>query len=259
MKSYRFGKHAPKKDYRTLRLKKYLTPQLPAPPPSVDTLARVYAKLGINDPGTLFPMDGNDTLGDCTIAALAHAITVNDGLVGTKKIMTRQAVVKLYLHLTGGEDTGLDEMTVLKYWQKIAVDGEKILAFAAIDPKNHDHVKQAVQLFGGVYIGFQVQQNCVSDFDNGRPWIPGQLTTDGHAVYVVGYDEETVTVLTWGSTQKGTWDWWDECVDESYALLPQEAKKRDFSPGFDFAQLKKDLGAVAGSVAVATAAEAELV
>jgi hypothetical protein len=50
-----------------------------------------------------------------------------------------------------------------------------------------------------------------------------------------------VTVLTWGNTQQATWDWWDECVDEAYAILPPEAEKSGFAPGFNFAQLKTDL------------------
>jgi hypothetical protein len=70
------------------------------------------------------------------------------------------------------------------------------------------------------------------------------LTKDGHAVYAVAYDGNGVTVLTWGNTQQGTWAWWDECVDEAYALLPPEAKSADFS-GFNLAELQADLQAVA--------------
>jgi hypothetical protein len=245
MASVRFGKHPPKKDYRTLRFQDYLTSALAPPLPSANVLTRVYAKLGTTNPSTLFPMDGNDTLGDCTIAALAHAVTTYRGLLGKKDIMTKQAVVKLYTHLTGGPDTGLNELDVLNYWRQTAVAGDKILAYASINPKNHTHVEQAIQLFGGVYLGFQVQQNCVQEFDAHQPWTPGPLTNDGHAVFAVAYDQNGVTVLTWGNTQEATWAWWDECVDEAYAILPPEAKKPDFAPGFNIAQLESDLGAVA--------------
>ena len=68
---------------------------------------------------------------------------------------------------------------------------------------------------------------------------------DGHAVFAVAYDQSGVTVLTWGNTQQGTWAWWDECVDEAYAILPPEAKNTEFAPGFDLAQLQTDLSAVA--------------
>ena len=70
------------------------------------------------------------------------------------------------------------------------------------------------------------------------------MTEDGHAVYAVGFDPNNVTVLTWGNTQQGTWAWWDECVDEAYAIVPPEAKDKQFS-GFDLAQLETDLNAVA--------------
>jgi hypothetical protein len=244
MPNYRFGKHPPKVDYRTLRLRDYVR-ELPPPPASADTLPRVYSNLKISDQATLFPMDGNDTLGDCTIAALAHAVTIFDGLVGKKDIMSRRAVVKLYMHLTGGVDSGLNELDVLNYWRQHAAGREKIMAFASIDPKNLNHVQQSIQIFGGVYLGFQVQENCIQEFDNHQPWTPGRLTNDGHAVYATGYDQNGVTVLTWGNVQKGTWAWWNECVDEAYAILPQEAKNPDFAPGFDVAQLQADLSEVA--------------
>jgi hypothetical protein len=192
----------------------------------------------------LFPVDGNDTLGDCTIAALAHAETTYNGLVGKEAIMSKQAVVKLYLHLTSGVDSGLNALDVLNYWRQHRVSHDQIITYVSIDPRNHTHIEQAIHLFGGVYLGFQVQENCVQEFQAGEPWTPGPLTTDGHAVFAVGYDQNGVSVLTWGNTQQGTWDWWDECVDEAYAILPPEAMKPDFAPGF-IAQLKADLGGVA--------------
>ncbi len=245
MATYRFGKHPPKVDYRTLRFKNYLAPAIAPPPASDNVLDRVYAKLKVNDPTKLFPMDGNDTLGDCTIAALAHAETTFRGMLGKEKIMPKQAVVKLYMHLTGGVDSGLNELDVLNYWRHHSVSGDEIITYASIDPKNHNNIKQAIHLFGGVYLGFQVQQNCIQEFDARKPWTPGPLTNDGHAVFAVAYDQHGVTVLTWGNTQQGTWAWWDECVDEAYAILPREARNPKFAPGFDIAQLEADLAAVA--------------
>jgi len=245
MNTFRFGKHAPKIDYRTLKLKKYFTAKLAAPPASVDVLAKVYSKLKISDPTKLFPMDGNDQWGDCTIAALAHAVTVFRGLTGKKKIWDEKSIVKLYMHLSGGVDSGLNELDVLNYWQSHTASGDKIIAYAALDIKNHTHIKQAIQLFGGVYLGFQVQKNCLEDFTARKTWTPAPLTHDGHAVFAVGYDKTGVTVLTWGNTQKATWGWWDECVDEAYAILAPETKKADFTPGFNFDQLKADLAEVA--------------
>ncbi|MGH7524566.1 MAG: hypothetical protein ACREK8_09690 [Gemmatimonadales bacterium] len=245
MPTYRFGKHPPKRDYRTLRFQDYLTPALPPPEPAHNVLAAVYANLKIADATRLFPIDGNDRLGDCTIAAVAHAATVYRALIGRKRIMSSAEVIKVYLHLTGGVDSGLNELDVLNYWRRHPVGGDEVLAFASIEPKQHDHVKQAIALFGGVFLGFQVQQRCIEEFNERRPWTPGPLTTDGHAVYAVGYTPSGVTVLTWGNTQEATWSWWDECVDEAYAIVPPEAKQPRFAPGFSAAALIKDLEAVA--------------
>jgi hypothetical protein len=64
MVAYQFGNHPPEQDCRTLRLKSYLTAAFGPPPASYDVLPSVYEKLDTSDPATLFPMDGNDSLGD---------------------------------------------------------------------------------------------------------------------------------------------------------------------------------------------------
>jgi hypothetical protein len=244
MPTYRFGKHPRKSDYRTLRFKNYLTPAVPPPPPACSVLNRVYQGTKTTNPTTLFPMDGNDTYGDCTIAAAAHAVTVYSGLDAKLDVAPTQTVVAQYQQLTGGKDTGLNELDVLKYWGKQTMFGDKILAFTSIDPKDHTHVQQAMQLFGGVYLGFQVPKDCIQQFDHRQTWTPGPLTNDGHAVFAVEYDQNTVTVLTWGNIQKATWAWWDDCVDEAYAIVPPEAQDSTFAPGFNVKQLVADLAAV---------------
>src|SRR5438105_8044678 len=110
MTSYRFGKHPAKHDYRTLRLKDYVSSGLAPPPASYDVLGRVYKNLKITDPAALFPLDGNRNFSDCTIAALAHAETVFRGLARQRRVMSEKQVLKLYWHLTGGVDSGLVEL-----------------------------------------------------------------------------------------------------------------------------------------------------
>jgi predicted acylesterase/phospholipase RssA len=250
--SRKAGKHGrlpARRDERTLLFANYLQPALPPPALAIDNFLRMAAEAGLPDTdaaaASMLPMDGNDTLGDCTIAALAHAITLFRGIAGLGgAVMSAADVTALYFKLTGGQDTGLVELDVLNYWKANAVDQDQISAYVSIDPKNHDHVKLAMQMFGGVYLGFQVQANAIQDFESGTTWTPGDLTNDGHAVLAGAYDAGTVTVATWGGLQKGTWAWWDECVDEAYAVLPPEAMQPGFAPGFDSAQLKADLPAL---------------
>src|SRR5256886_16537298 len=101
MASYRFGKHPPKTDYRTLRFKDYLKAGIAPPPASYKVLDTVYQNLKIKDPTKLFPMDGNDQIGDCTIAAAAQRLTAYRGLLKTKEIMAQAAAQTLYYHPTG--------------------------------------------------------------------------------------------------------------------------------------------------------------
>ena len=243
----KFGCLKSKYDPRTLRFADYAE-NLAAPPKTASVFDTVCAKLKLNmaQLTSKLPMDGNDEIGDCTIAALAHAVTLYAGMIGTVTVPAEADVLQRYWRLTGGvgNDTGLDPMTVLKDWKKNAMSGEADLAFVSINPKNHTHVKQAIELFGGVYTGFTVQENCIDDFNAGKPWSPGTLTEDGHAVYAASYSSTLVRVCTWGATQLGEWTWWDECVTEAYAILPTAAKYPGFAKGFNFAQLKADLAVV---------------
>lgn len=256
--SVRFGKLPCLSDYRTLRFGAYASPQLPPPPPAFSVLtAAVLPKLGIAPSPQairdLFPMLGNDRYGDCAAVGLAHSITIYHALLGAKLIPDTAMVEKLYFHLTGGVDSGLALLDVLNYWRRNVVitaagaDGRegKILSYVRLNPHNHLHVQQAMNLFGALYLGFQCQENVEKEFDQRVPWQPGKLTNSGHCVVAVGYDQQTVDVLTWGDHQYGTWAWFDECVDEIYAIIPIEASNPSFAPGFDLATLKRDLGMVA--------------
>ena len=248
MPNHRFGKHPPKVDYRTLRLKSYLTSPTLAPPPACwNVLAAVFANLKTHDPTKLFPMDGNDTMGGLHHRRRRPRPSPPIRGLGSKtnscpRRLSRNSTTTCLAAWTRSARTGRPQLLAQAHG---AIDGDKIMAYASVDPKNHTHVQQAIKLFGGVYLGFQVQQNCIQEFDAHQPWTPGPLTQGGHAVFAVAYDQNGVTVLTWGNTQEATWAWWDECVDEAYAILPPEAAKAGFAPGFDVAELQTDLANVA--------------
>jgi hypothetical protein len=242
-----FGKHPKRNDrlYRTLQLSAYLSPALPPAPLATANLHRVLnaTKLTVAE---LFPMDGNDQYGNCTIAALAHLITMIFAFLGRVVIPARADVVALYFKLTGGADSGLDMLTVCNYIRQNGWLGERpILAFAEIDIANDYRVQQAINLFGFAYAGFQVPADCIAQFDSGGPWVRGPLTQDGHAVPLVDTSRTLgVEALTWGGKVLGTWPWFNECVDEAYVLIPAEAANPGYIPGFNVTQLLADLTAV---------------
>jgi hypothetical protein len=242
---YCTGKKPKKSDYRTLLFKNYVTTALSPPPPASANLARVYKALGISDPTALFPMDGNDTAGCCTIAGAAHFTTIFNAFLGKKSIPITADILALYTKLTGGPDTGLVMLDVLNYLRQNAFLGESpVLAFVSVDPHNTAHMQQAINWFGGLYTGFQVPEACQQQFEDGQIWTPGPLTNDGHCVVLVDYTPDTLIPLTWGNTATANYAWEAECCDELYAIIPAEAAQSGYAPGFDLAALQADLADV---------------
>src|SRR6185312_120177 len=84
-------------------------------------------------------------------------------------------------------DQGAVELDVLAYWQRTGIAGHQIGAYASLDVLSMDHVRCAVNLFGGVYIGaalpLSAQSQTVWDVVDGPSGESG--TWGGHAMAVV--------------------------------------------------------------------------
>lgn len=248
MDTRKLGRKAIKMDSRTLRLARYLTPVLPAPAPSLD-----WTK-GISSFGMML----NDRLGDCTIAALGHAIQVWTANTSAEITVPDKTILGGYENFCGynptdpSTDQGGIELDVLNDFKKLGFGGHSLLAFASVRPSNTRLVKQAIELFGGVYIGISLpvsaQSQTVWDVvkDNGSGNTePGSW--GGHAVFVPKYTGTNkvltdLTCITWGGLQKMTAAFWRKYVDETYALLSPSWLAAAGAPnGFDLAQLEDDL------------------
>lgn len=244
----KFGRLAPVASPHALMFERYTQARLPQPSLGYSNIYTVEDKLALapTDVYDLFPMDGNDSLGDCTCAGMAHAQTIYNGMLGRKQVATVDLVTSTYKGLTGGPDTGLACTTVLDYWKTDRFNGEKILGYMALDVHNHTQVQQAIEFFGGVYLGFNVQESCLNDFNSNPkiPWTPGPSTNDGHCVFATAYSQQYLRVLTWGSSQLATWAWWDAQVEEAYVILPVEAMQPGFVPGFNYQMLQADLASL---------------
>lgn len=249
----KLGKKAAKFDKRTLRLAKYFKLDLPAAPASVD-----WTK-GITSWGVM----KNDELGDCTCAAIAHAVQVWTANTGSEVTISDDVVLQTYSKFCGYDpndpntDQGGAELDVLNQWRSNPVDGHKLLAFADPDPKDAEHVKQAINLFGGVYIGVGLPMTAHNQFFANQPWtVIGDVQTDyeclpnswgGHAVFVCAYDENGLTCITWGQLQKMDWTFWQAYCDEAHALLGEDWLNANKAPnGFDYEELNEDLQDVTG-------------
>jgi hypothetical protein len=242
----KLGRKAVKTDSRTLALGKYLTAALPPPPPAAD-----WTK-GITSWGAML----NNTLGDCTIAGAGHAIQVWTANNGGMVTVPDATVEKYYEQWDGyvpgnpSTDSGGVELDVLNDWRKNGFAGNPLMAFA--DPKATDltEIRQAINLFGGVYIGLALpltaQTQDVWDVEPNGGAKAKPHSWGGHCVFVPKYDEKTFTCITWGQLKTMTIAFWNKYCDEAHALLSQQWISAKGSPGgFDLAQLQKDLKAIA--------------
>ena len=244
--TYRLGKLPARIDARTLQLARYVdTGQLPPPPPDLD----------LADAVPEWPMYANDRLGDCTTAAAAHMIEAWTAPTrGAAVEVTERSVIDAFdkvkrVDPATGEE-GAVELDVLTYWRKSGIGGHKIGAFARVPVWDHRLVRDAAFLFGGLYIGLQLplsaQRQTTWDWTHrlDGPARPGSW--GGHAVDVVEYDRQGLTVVTWGRLQEMTWAFWDRYVDEAYAILSVDFldEAGEAPNGFDLAALKTDLALV---------------
>lgn len=241
----KLGKLPVRTDVRTLSLGRYVdTATLPAPPPDLDLTEHVPE----------WPMYANDRIGDCTTAAAGHMIEAwSAASRGRATEIGERAVLDAFEHVkqidprTGEE--GAVELDVLTYWRKKGIGRHKIGAFARVAVHDADLVRTGAYLFGGLYIGLALpltaQRQDVWDWTGSLtgPAYPGSW--GGHAVDVVGYDANAVTVVTWGSLKRMTWSFWERYVDECYAIVSSDFLDAGRAPnGFDLAALKEDLALV---------------
>ena len=145
-KVFKLGKAAAEVDVRNLRFAAVLKAGLPALPPSYD--------FDVTHPGIPTPMFANDTYGDCVIAGRAHqTLRFEDIEQGALITITDKDVTREYLKETGGPDIGLVVLESLKLWRKrgwkAARETYKIKAFAQIDFRNHEEVRQAISPTSG--------------------------------------------------------------------------------------------------------------
>jgi hypothetical protein len=241
----KLGRKAVKTDSRTLRLGAYLTPVLPDPPPAQDWTAGV----------TAWGMMMNDQVGDCTIAAAAHAVqvwSVNAGAMVTVPDPTILGTYEKWDGYVAGDpttDNGGIALDVLNDWHQEGLDGHTLVAFADPSVANLTEIRQSIALFGGVYIGLQLpitaQTQDVWDVVPGGGANAVKDSWGGHCVFVPKYDQDGFTCITWGQLKTMTLAFFETYCDEAHALLGQNWLTVQGSPvGFDQVQLLTDLHSI---------------
>lgn len=238
MSNMRLGKLPAKVDARTLKLKSIL--RVEVLPPLPDTFD-VDDHLGTDFPERMF---ANDNWGDCVIAGRAHWTLRAEEFEQNRLVsITDQDVLDEYwaeqgytpgkykcalcrwLARKSPPDEGLYMLDSLKVWRRNGwpLEGNKydIYAFAELDHHDHTDLCYSVMLLHGGHIGIKVPQSAIQQFNYGQPWsvVPGSPIEGGHAIYIVGYNPNGPVCVTWGRKQQMTWEFYDEYVDESYAVV----------------------------------------
>lgn len=182
---------------------------------------------------TNWPMYLNDRLGDCTCAAMGHLIQVfnrygqkKDVQVTDSDVLTAYSAVSGYNPKTGAHDDGAVVQDVLDYWRKTGVGGHKILAFAQVDFRNEDELRQALNIFGNIYLGIDFPDTAMNQFNDGLAWdvVAGARSEGGHAINAGYYDvsDKMWKVVTWGQVQPMTQAFFDKYVEEAWVVISQE-------------------------------------
>lgn len=223
---FKLGKLPAKIDARALKMRDFLRAPKPLPTSySVD----------IAMPGCVPRMYLNDTYGDCAMACQAE---LQDRIVlkqtGKPAGITDAEVKKQYFKETGGEDSGLVLVDMLKVWHKTGwiAGGKKhqIEGFANVDWHNLTEVKTAIMLCLGLVHGVQLPEDAMSDFMKGKSWTSTKYEPDpegGHCVYPLGWEDRKtaqtrgIRLLTWGGITIASYDWFLKYTDESKSVVPK--------------------------------------
>ena len=213
----KLGKLAPVHVPGAIQLAAYLPPKRIAVPDTLDNYSCVQG----------WGMMLNDRLGDCTTAAAAHAVQAwtaknkHEVVISDDEVLKMYSAVSGYDPATGANDNGAVEADVLDYWTTTGFNGHKLDSYAVVETRSRYQMKLAMYLFGDAYTGIALplsaQEQKVWSLAHGPEAEFGSW--GGHAVPVLGYDENTLTCITWGAPLKMTWAFQRKYMDEAYAPL----------------------------------------
>lgn len=217
----------------------YAAGPLPAPPPGV----------AVPDEAD-WEMLGNDSYGDCGIAGLEHGLMAAAADAGETEVFPTDAqAVSYYLTYTGGQDSGVVLSQYLAYVRKHGYFGHQVSAYAPVAVHDVPLLQTAVNLYDFCYTGITVSDAMMQAFSDGQPWTAATVSgpvDGGHCIPLVGYDENFLYAITWGSVQPITYNAWHRMSDEAWCVLTGElVTAGDDGHGVNLAALQADLDKLA--------------
>jgi len=220
-----------------------------------------YSPLGGS---TMTDVLGNDALGDCTAAGVAHLIALLTGGGDAPVTITTAETINFYSLSCGyvngdpSTDNGGDEVTVLTYWRDKGFDGQgkhAIAGFMQVDPSNDALLKACAFYFGNLYFGLELPDSY-SEAPN-SVWGPGTPDPNrGHCIVGTGGSLNGIPINTWGEPEEFTYPGIAELCSEAnggmvFCVLSKEwvSKASASAPsGLDLSALIADFDGLGGSV-----------
>ena len=254
----RLGKAPARIDDRTITLRSILK-TLPPPPPYYMVDDGMPEKIPVS-------MLGNDSVGDCVIVAEDNHTLRFECVEQSKCIdLTVDDALNQYYKEQGWKpsrcsclsmwnpkpDNGLVMLDALNYWRQsgLVVGGYTYKIHAYASALVESEIKQCIYYLYGAEIGIALPASAMDQFNAGLPW---DVTDEefknilgGHALYVVGYDEVFLYVLTWGRVQRMTWAFYHKYMDEAYGVVTARNIDSSSNP-IDEDALEKKLAEITG-------------
>lgn len=208
-------------------------------------------------------MLGNDRAGDCEPVRWANnRYHLTYSLTDTPHYPSQDDVWTLYKTQNPGfvpgsgphgygsaDDQGMETQTLLEYLHRFGgPDGVKAIAFAEVEPTNHDDVAYAIDIFGGVWVDIIVLVGNQGQFERRLVWVDdGSAIDGGHAVYGGGVvvdpptsDSAFVRIETWADETALSDNFWrgkaegHALVQAVWAVIwPEHLGTRQFHQGID--------------------------
>jgi len=242
----KYGRKPPK-NAPALQLASFLSGVMPDHPASEDYLSTLKS----------WQMLGNDQYGDCVAVTWANMRRLVTATLSTEVYPTLNQVIALYKTQNPkfpADDNGMDIQTCLEYLHSNGgPDGTKLVAFAKVNYSNLDEVRAALAIFGCLWIGINVQQANMTQFNRGQPWdyVSGSANDGGHSIIGGGYTGQAsndVRFITWAQETGFTDNFWNKQVEEAWAVIwPEQLGSAEFQQGIDVNQLAADYKALTGS------------
>ena len=175
-----------------------------------------------------WPMLANDNFYCCTSDAAKHMVhhwtTVNqDTIVLTDKDILLAHAKLNHNHLTDP----VSILDALKFWRKFGIRNHRIHSFVSAGEAKADTFRAVIYLFGAAYVGLDLPNFAL-------PRTPDQVSaikwdispsispqdaapreSNGHCVAAIGYDKNSVYIVSWSTLKTMSWNFFLRYTDEA--------------------------------------------